>query len=68
MAVALATADRERFAGSWDPSSEVSPLDVSAFVFLLLLLWLALYGPGALSLDALLKRWLRPGGKGRSPS
>jgi putative oxidoreductase len=68
MAVALATADRERFTASWDPASEISPLDVSPFVFLLLLLWLALYGPGALSLDALVKRWLRPLGKGRSRS
>ncbi len=32
---------------------------LSAFVFLLFFLWLALFGPGALSLDRLLARWLK---------
>jgi putative oxidoreductase len=59
MVVALMTADKERFLTSWDTSSEISPTDISAFVFLLFLSWLVLYGPGALSLDHLLKRWLR---------
>jgi putative oxidoreductase len=59
MAVALATADKARFLESLDPASDIGPADVSAFVFLLFFLWLALFGPGALSLDALLKRWLR---------
>lgn len=58
MAVALMTADKERFLESWSPTSDIGPLDVSPFAFLLFFLWLALYGPGAVSLDALLKRWL----------
>jgi putative oxidoreductase len=58
MIVALMTADKERFLESLSPTSEISPVDISPFVFLLYFLWLALYGPGVLSLDALLKRWL----------
>jgi putative oxidoreductase len=63
MAVALLTADRERFLESLNPASEIGPADVSAFVFLAFFLWLTLYGPGAVSLDALLKRWLGIGQK-----
>jgi len=63
MVVALLTADKERFLESWNPSSDIGPLDVSPFAFLLFLLWLTLYGPGAASLDALLKRWLGLGAK-----
>lgn len=59
MVVALLTADKARFLESWSTASEVSPTDISAFVFLLFFLWLALYGPGALSLDRLLARWLK---------
>jgi hypothetical protein len=58
MAVALMTADKARFLESWSTASEVSPTDISAFVFLLFLLWLALFGPGPVSLDRLLGRWL----------
>jgi putative oxidoreductase len=58
MAVALVTADKARFLESWSTASEVSPTDISAFVFLLFLLWLALFGPGPVSLDRLLGRWL----------
>ena len=58
MVVALMTADKERFLESFSSASEASPFDISPFVFLLFFLWLALFGPGALSLDALLKRWL----------
>ncbi|HEY5908591.1 MAG TPA: DoxX family protein [Vicinamibacteria bacterium] len=68
MAVALATADKERFIGSLHPASEIGPADISAFVFLLFFLWLALHGPGAVSLDALLKRWLGLGPKAASPA
>jgi putative oxidoreductase len=64
MAVALMTADKERFLESWSTASDFSPTDISAFVFLLFLLWLALYGPGVVSLDTLLARWL---GMGREP-
>lgn len=59
MVVALLTADKERFLSSWDTASEISPTDISAFVFLLFLSWLVLYGPGAASLDLLLARKLR---------
>jgi putative oxidoreductase len=59
MVVALLTADKARFVESWSTASETSPTDVSAFVFLLFMLWLALFGPGALSLDRLLARWLK---------
>jgi putative oxidoreductase len=61
MVVALLTADKARFVESWSSSSEVSPTDISAFVFLLFFAWLVLYGPGALSVDALVKRWLKVG-------
>ena len=59
MVVALLTADKARFVESWSTASEISPTDISAFVFLLFFLWLALYGPGPLSLDRLLARWLK---------
>jgi putative oxidoreductase len=59
MVVALLTADKARFVESWRTASEVSPTDISAFVFLLFFGWLALYGPGLLSLDRLLVRWLK---------
>jgi putative oxidoreductase len=60
MVVALMTADKERFWASWTSASEASPTDISAFVFLLFLSWLVLYGPGAASLDRFLARWLAP--------
>ncbi len=63
MGVALMTADKERFLESWSTASEISPTDISAFVFLLFFLWLALYGPGPVSLDRLLSRWLKLGEK-----
>ena len=61
MVVALMTADKARFLESWTAASEVSPTDISAFVFLLFFAWLALYGPGPLSLDKLLSKWLKIG-------
>jgi putative oxidoreductase len=63
MAVALLTADKERFLSSWSPASDIGPTDISAFVFLLFFAWLALYGPGLLSLDTVLARWLKIGVK-----
>ena len=65
MTVALMTADKERFLESWSIASEFSPTDISAFVFLLFFLWLALYGPGPVSLDYLLSRGL---GIGKEPA
>jgi len=61
MVVALLTADKETFLNAWLPTGDVGPLDVAPWVFLLLLTWLVLYGPGRLSLDALLGKWLRLG-------
>lgn len=58
MVVALLTADRALFLTSWLPTGDVGPLDVPAWVFLLLLTWLVLYGPGMLSLDALIAKKL----------
>jgi putative oxidoreductase len=59
MVVALLTADKARFLESWSTASEVSPTDISSFVFLLFFLWLALWGPGPVSLDHFLARWLK---------
>jgi len=57
MAVALWT-ERKPFIESWAFTGEIGPTDISAFVFLLLLTWLVVYGPGIASLDALLARRL----------
>lgn len=54
MVVALLTADKQRLLDSWGTASETSPTDIPAFVFLLFFAWLALYGPGVVSLDKLL--------------
>lgn len=59
MIVALLTADRESFVGAIRGTGEAGPTDVAAFVFLVLLSWLVIYGPGLVSLDALVARWLR---------
>jgi len=56
MVVALLTADTADFMASWGSASEMSPTDVTAFTFLLFLLWLVAYGAGKLSFDALLRR------------
>jgi len=56
MVVALLTADTADFMASWGSASEMSPTDITAFTFLLFLLWLVAYGAGKLSLDALLRR------------
>jgi putative oxidoreductase len=57
MAVALWT-ERKPFIESWAFTGDIGPTDISPFVFLLLLTWLVVYGPGVVSLDALLARWL----------
>ena len=58
MVVALLTADRETFVGALLGRGEAGPTDVAAFVFLLFLVWLAVYGPGWLSLDRVIARRL----------
>ena len=63
MVVALLT-ERRQFFESWRFTGDVGPTDIASFMFLLLLGWLVVYGPGGVSLDALLARWL---GLGRKP-
>ncbi len=59
MIVALLTADTADLIAAWSGASELAPTDVTAFTFLLFLLWLLFYGAGKLSLDALLRKVLR---------
>ena len=55
MVVALLTADKESFLAKFGSDlTEVTPV-----VFLLFLIWLVLYGPGRLSLDAVIARAFR---------
>jgi putative oxidoreductase len=56
MVVAIATADREDFLGALKGTGEKGLTDVVPFVYLLFLVWLVLYGPGPVSLDALVMR------------
>lgn len=58
MVVAIATADREDFVTALQGSGEKGLTDVVSFVYLLFLAWLVLYGPGPVSLDALLVRFV----------
>jgi putative oxidoreductase len=60
MVVALLTADRADFMAALLNTGEKGLTDVVPVVYLLFLLWLVIFGPGAVSLDALLKRWLLP--------
>jgi putative oxidoreductase len=70
MVVALLTADTADFIASWGSAGEMSPTDVTAFTFLLFLIWLVAYGAGKLSLDALLRTVLKmePNGTDGAPS
>ena len=54
MIVALMTADRATFLQKIP--SDVT--DVTSFTFLVLLVWLVFYGPGPISIDKLLSKWL----------
>jgi putative oxidoreductase len=60
MVVAL-LGEREQFMEAWRWSGEIGPTDIPSFVFLLLLGWLVLFGPGPVSLDTLVSRWLKVG-------
>ena len=60
MVVALLTADRALFIQALAGAEEAGLTDVTPFVYLLFLLWLVVFGAGALSLDGLLARWIRP--------
>jgi len=59
MIVALLTADRQSFIEAFTRTSEIGLSDVVPFVLGVFLSWLVIQGPGALSIDALIKRALR---------
>jgi putative oxidoreductase len=67
MVVALLT-ERAHFFESWKPTGDVGPMDIASWVFLLLLTWLVLYGPGLVSLDHFLARWLGIRGEETPPA
>jgi putative oxidoreductase len=67
MVVALLTADRDSFLEALRGSGDAGLTDVVPFVYLLFLVWLALVGPGALSLDTLVARRLERSGPEASP-
>ena len=54
MMVALLTADRPTLVEKFP--ADVT--DVTSFTYLLFLIWLVLYGPGPVSLDYLISKWL----------
>ena len=58
MVVALLTADRQDFLTALSGAGELSLTDVVPVVFLLFLLWLILLGPGPVSLDRWIAKWL----------
>jgi putative oxidoreductase len=55
MVVALLTADKHSFIDKFP--ADIT--DVVPFMYLVLLVWLVLYGPGPVSLDRILSRWFR---------
>ena len=61
MVVALLTADRANFVGAFLRTSEMGLSDIAAFVLLVSLSWLVVKGPGLLSVDTLLKRFVLGG-------
>lgn len=52
--VAVLTADRGTFVEKWPADLT----DVASFVYLLFLLWLVVFGPGPVSIDRFLSKWL----------
>jgi putative oxidoreductase len=58
MVVALLTADRGSFISALQGTGDTGLTDVAPVVLLLYLIWLVLYGPGAVSADALVKRFM----------
>src|SRR6267154_692277 len=59
MIVALMTADKAAFIEKFPHTLT----DVTSFTYLLFLIWLVLIGPGPVSLDRFLSKWLGVGGK-----
>ncbi|MBZ5608460.1 MAG: DoxX family protein [Acidobacteriia bacterium] len=57
MIVALLTSD----GGEWLQKFPADITDVTSFTYLLFLIWLVFYGPGPISLDKLISKWLRIG-------
>jgi len=57
MIVALLTADKDGFIKNF-PSDLIGSTEVASFSFLVFLIWLVLYGPGPLSIDRLLSKWM----------
>jgi putative oxidoreductase len=55
MMVALLTADKQTFIDKFP--ADIT--DIIPFVYLLFLVWLVLIGPGSISLDRFLSKWLR---------
>jgi len=55
MVVALLTADKDSLVQKFPDSVT----DVTSFTFLMFLIWLVLYGPGPISIDKLLSKWLK---------
>ncbi len=69
MVVALLTADKESFLEAFFMRGDSGLTDVVPVVYGLFLLWLVVYGPGKLSLDTLLARFVRePGAAARATS
>ena len=68
MVVALMTADEENFLAALKGTGEGGLTDVTPLVYLMFLLWLVLFGPGVVSIDALLKRWLTKSGEVDAPA
>lgn len=58
MVVALLTADKADFLATWSKDADKVPAEITAFVYLVFLLWLFVTGGGLLSLDALLSKVL----------
>jgi putative oxidoreductase len=57
MVVALLT-ERAQFFEAWRWTGDVGPADISSWVCLLFFAWLVCHGPGVVSLDHFLARWL----------
>jgi len=58
MVVALLTADKEGFVDAVLARGQGDITSVAPLVLLIGLVWLVIYGPGLLSLDALIAKWL----------
>lgn len=67
MIVALRLADGTRWMESWTPTSEIVPVEVVSYTYLLMLLWLLARGGGGVSLDKVLTWfwWHRKNGGSR---